>query len=190
MATRMWGTQINLIILMWSRCDESEADDSIADKPNFPSPAASGTGVASASSSTVVQHHSSVGGIVGGVIGGCLLLVLLVSAIWLFRWRGTKDRKQSAPEPFVSFATPHMHERNGASKQELLSGDGNALTERRNGLAAEIQNLQESRNGEMLQTEGQTVDERLRVLQAQMNTLTLEMHQHLIPPSYTGELSS
>jgi hypothetical protein len=33
--------------------------------------------------------------------------------------------------------------------------------------------------------EEQSVDERLRVLQAQMNTLTLEMRQHLDPPSYT-----
>jgi Tfp pilus assembly PilM family ATPase len=78
-----------------------------------------------------------------------------------------------------------MHERNGRSKQELLSGDGNTLAERRNNLAAEIQNLEESRNGEMFRGEEQSVDERLRVLQAQMDTLTLEMRQYLDPPSYT-----
>jgi hypothetical protein len=69
-----------------------------------------------------------------------------------------------------------------------MSGDGNGLAERRNDLAAEIQNLEESRNGEMAAVvlgEEQSVDERLRVLQAQMNTLTLEMRQHLDPPSYT-----
>ncbi|KAJ7906158.1 hypothetical protein B0H13DRAFT_2194357 [Mycena leptocephala] len=160
----------------------------IADKPNFPPPAASATGptgAPSASSATAIQHRSSVGAIVGGVIGGCLLLALLVGAFWLLRQRRTKEREQLAPEPFVSSATPQMHERNGRSKQELLSGDGNTLAERRNNLAAEIQNLEESRNGEMFRGEEQSVDERLRVLQAQMDTLTLEMRQYLDPPSYT-----
>ncbi|KAJ7871062.1 hypothetical protein B0H13DRAFT_2061302, partial [Mycena leptocephala] len=163
----------------------------IADKPNFPPPAASATGPAgapSASSTAAVQRRSSVGAIAGGVIGGCLLLALIVGAFWLLRRRRTKDREQRAPEPFVSSATPQIHERNGRSKQELLSGDGNALAEWRNDLTAEIQNLEESRNGEMAAVvlgEEQSVDERLRVLQAQMNTLTLEMRQHLDPPSYT-----
>jgi hypothetical protein len=69
----------------------------IADKPNFPPPAASATGPAgapSASSTAAVQRRSSVGAIAGGVIGGCLLLALIVGAFWLLRRRRTKDREQ------------------------------------------------------------------------------------------------
>ncbi|KAJ7670836.1 hypothetical protein DFH06DRAFT_1320764 [Mycena polygramma] len=85
----------------------------------------------------------------------------------------------STPEPFDSSATSDMRERNGRSKREPLLVDANALAERRNDLAAEIQHLQESRHGE---EDEQTMDERLRALQAQMDTLT----HHLVPPSYAA----
>ncbi|KAJ7670862.1 hypothetical protein DFH06DRAFT_1125145 [Mycena polygramma] len=167
----------------------------IADKPSFPPPPASiaigaqpstssATGAASSGTATVpamlgapVKHRTSVGVIVGGVMGGCLLIALFSCTFYLWRRRRTREKDQFAPEPFDSSATSDMRERSQRSKREPLSVDANALAERRNDLAAEIQHLQESRHGE---EDEQTVEERLQVLQAQMNTLT----HHLVPPSY------
>ncbi|KAJ7670929.1 hypothetical protein DFH06DRAFT_1293807 [Mycena polygramma] len=170
----------------------------IADKPKFPPPASiamgaqsstsSATGAPSSASSTAtvppmlgvpVEHRTSVGAIVGGVMGGCLLIALLAATFYLMRRRRTRERDQFAPEPFDSSTTSDMRERNGHSKREPLSVDANALAERRNDIAAEIQHLQESRHGE---EDEQTVEERLRALQAQMDTLT----HHLVPPSYAS----
>ncbi|KAJ6457833.1 hypothetical protein C8R47DRAFT_1227245 [Mycena vitilis] len=81
------------------------------------------------------------------------------------------------PECFVSSATSPMRERNAGTKREPLSENENTLAERRNDLAAEIQQLQEARPSE---EDGQTMDERSRALQAQMDALT----HHLVPPSY------
>ncbi|KAJ7670868.1 hypothetical protein DFH06DRAFT_1468558 [Mycena polygramma] len=167
----------------------------IADKPKFLVPASNATGAASSTSSgtalssasstaTVpaiiggpVKHRTPVGAIVGGVLGGCLLIAMLAGTFYLVRRRRARERDEFAPEPFDSSATPEMRERNGRSKREPLAVDSNALAERRNDLAAEIQHLQESRHDE---EDEQTMDERMRALQAQMDTLT----HHLVPPSY------
>ncbi|KAJ6457848.1 hypothetical protein C8R47DRAFT_168459 [Mycena vitilis] len=161
----------------------------IADKPKFPALAPSAAGRSSASTSTEtplstssaamasIRHRRSVGAIIGGVLGGCLLITLLAGTFYVVRRRRARRRDVFAPEPFDSSVTPDMCERNGRSKGEPPSVDANAIAERRNNLAAEIQHLQESRHGE---EDEQTMDDRMRALQAQMDTLT----HHLVPPSY------
>ncbi|KAJ7278785.1 hypothetical protein C8J57DRAFT_1304524 [Mycena rebaudengoi] len=157
----------------------------------------------SSSQSSSSRAAPTTGAIAGGVVGGLLLVVCILGALWAARRKRQRSPKPDlSTQPFTSMAQPqHLFydtsTTKGSSNHSPLSlpvsenpapyssptnAAAPSLVEQRNNIAAEIQQLE----GQSEVAGSETLEARVRELQAQMGVLTREMQNHLSPPSYAG----